>query len=240
MFFAHPRFVHPHAVHTFLGLHFTNTVDPATLVTLVLAIVAIVGLVFTALALKKSQAQIELGQEQLTQTQREIELSRTEVEEAHRPVVVPVADRRRLDPAGPGVTPGPAVPKIVKDDVLMIPVENIGSGPAVQLEATITHWLTESGEGSAFGPGKQRSAMIAGLGVGGLMPLELKLHGVRGVSGFWLTLTYTDVAGKGWITKARYVPDRERYEDVTFNTQAEGPYGLKEDTELIKPVPAGS
>jgi hypothetical protein len=39
------------------------------------------------------------------------------------------------------------------------------------------------------------------------------------VPGFWLTLTYEDVAGKGWITKARYIANGNRYEDVTVNAQ---------------------
>ena len=123
---------------------------------------------------------------------------------------------------------------------IVVPIQNVGSGPALHLEARIDQWLTESGEWSQHGPGPQTPAAATGLGVGILAPLEIKLHGVRGVSGFWLTLTYEDVAGKGWITKARYIPDRDRYEDLTINTQAEGPYALKQDAELVKPVSPGS
>jgi hypothetical protein len=208
-----------------LAITSTTALTWTAIGTLVLAVVTLTAVVVSTIALR--------------QTRADIALSRKEVEEAHRPVVVPVADRRRLDPAGPGVSAGPTRPKPVKDEALMVPIENIGSGPALHLEARIVQWLTESGEWSQHGPGPQTPASAAGLGVGVVMPLEIKLHGIRGVSGFWLTLTYSDVAGKGWITKARYVPDRERYEDVTINTQAEGPYGLKSDAELVKPVPAG-
>ncbi len=58
----------------------------------------------------------------------------------------------------------------------------------------------------------------------------------RSQAWYWLTIAYQDVAGKDWITQAHYSADDERYEDVTFNTQADGPYGLKKDTDLVKPV----
>jgi hypothetical protein len=38
--------------------------------------------------------------------------------------------------------------------------------------------------------------------------------------GFWLTLTYEDVAGKGWITQARYIATDRRYTDVTVRNAA--------------------
>jgi hypothetical protein len=53
---------------------------------------------------------------------------------------------------------------------------------------------------------------------------------------YWLTLTYEDVARKGWITKARFVGSEDRYTDLTINTQEEGAYGLRKDSELLKPV----
>lgn len=181
---------------------FNGTWDWTAVGTLALAVVTGISLAF--------------GWRSLRQGQRE-------VEEAHRPVVVPVTDSREMEFAA-GLSKritSLAKPRMTEVDTLNVPVENVGSGPALQLEATITQWLTESGEWSAFGPGPQRSALVAGLGIGVLMPLEIKLHGVRGVSGFWLALTYSDVAGKRWITKARYVPDRRRYEDVTIHTHAE-------------------
>ena len=61
------------------------------------------------------------------------------------------------------------------------------------------------------------------------------IRGAADVPGFWLTLTYEDVAGKGWITKARYIATDRHYTDVTVNTQEEGPYGLRRDRALLKP-----
>jgi hypothetical protein len=69
---------------------FNGTWDWTAVGTLALAVATFVSLFFARIALKKTQDQIELGQQQLAQTQREIELSRSEVEEAHRPLIVPV------------------------------------------------------------------------------------------------------------------------------------------------------
>jgi hypothetical protein len=161
---------------------------------------------------------VKLTRRALTQSRDEIALSRKEVEEAHKPVVVPLADSRQMEfGAGlTGRTNWAAKPRLDTADILAVPIENVGSGPAVKLEARIDQWLTESGEWSSLGAGPQRSALVAGLGIGVLMPLEIKLHGLGRVSGFWITLTYEDVAGSTWATKARYVPDHERYEDVTI------------------------
>jgi hypothetical protein len=170
--------------------------------TLALAVATLLAVIVGAIALWQNRAAFGL--------------SRNEVEEAHRPVVVPVADRRRMDPAGPGGMPGLARPKIAAAGELLVPVENIGTGPAVTLEARIDTWLTESGEWSAIGVGQQTSAMTAGLGIHTLLPLEIKVPKVSDVSGFVLTLTYTNVAGQAWTTSARYIPTRERYENVTI------------------------
>jgi hypothetical protein len=161
---------------------------------------------------------VKLTRGALAQNQQEIALSRREVEEAHRPVVVPVADTRRMEPAGAGRPTGPAVPVVYEAGRLLVPVENVGSGPALRLEATVEQWLTEDGEPAALPPGTQKPAAAAGLGSGVLMPLEIGLERVTGLSGFWLSMIYSDVAGKRWVTSARFIPARGRYEDVTIES----------------------
>lgn len=101
----------------FWGLHFNHTWDLTAVGTLALAIATFVSLFFARNALKKTQAQIELGQSQLKQTQEEIGLSRKEVEQAHRPVLVPVADTNQ-EKSGRTMRSGPGV---VLGDVLSVP-----------------------------------------------------------------------------------------------------------------------
>lgn len=174
------------------GLEFTDTVDPATLATAVLAAVAIVGLFLT--------------RRSLTQTQSEIDLSRREVEDAHRPVVAPVATAR------PGVVSIDASSPLV----LAVPVVNVGMGPAMRIEAS-AKLLDAEGNPSLAPTGEQTPALVAGLGAGDTTTLTIKpSHWTTGVS-FELTVTYEDVAGKRWRTVGRWVNDRERYEGFTVD-----------------------
>ena len=202
-----------HSAHTFLGLHFTNTVDPAALVTLVLAIAAIIGLILT--------------RRSLNQTQEEIALSRKEVQEAHRPVVVPIV---AAEPPGVTITPiGPSKsrrifpmrPCVPEAGVLVVPVKNIGSGPALRVEASVKR-LNDDGSvwvGGAIEPKTPGTA--AGLGKDQTIHIPIHEHGWEERWSFELTLTYTDVAGKGWITTAGYVPNPGRYENVVIAEQSD-------------------
>jgi hypothetical protein len=189
-----------------LALEFSDTVDPATVATVVLAIVAIVGLILTRLALK--------------QTQSEIDLSRREVEEAHRPVVVPIADDRsmKLDP----FAPTSAKPTVVGDSELAVPVENIGAGPALRIEAS-AKLLDAEGKPSLAPTGPQTPATAVGLETGRMQVLRIRTNKwTIGVS-FELTLTYEDVAGKAWTTVGRYLDEHKRYEGVNIEPRAARP-----------------
>jgi hypothetical protein len=163
---------------------FHNTFDWTAVGTLALALATAVALV--------------LGWLTLRQTRSEIALSRREVEEAHRPVVVPVADDRVIGQLL-------AKPQVRNRKELFIPIENIGAGPALDLWAKVK--IADSDEA-------QRQAIIAGLGVNRLLPLWIVLHGRRDVSpedGFHLTVTYADVSGKEWITYGYWTPASNRW-----------------------------
>ena len=170
-----------------LALEFTDTLDLATLATFVLALVAIVGLVLT--------------RRSLGQTQAEIDLSRREVEEAHRPVVVPQPLSR---------------PTVATGEALVVPVANVGMGPALRIEAS-ARLLDSKGSPSLAPTGEQTPALVTGLGAGGTTPLEIKTsHWTTGVT-FELSVTYEDVAGKRWQTTGRWINDRARYEGLMID-----------------------
>lgn len=172
----------------------------------------------------------------LKQAQGEIALSRREVEEAHRPVLVPLADSRPLEVVETGLDGPPAArPLFLGEGQMAVPIENIGTGPALRVEASV-QILNPDGGPTGVGTGGMESAMLAGIKASGSAAPIIKIRGLVDVPGFWLTLTYEDVAHKGWITKARYIETGRRYEDVTVNTQEAGPYGLRKDHQLVKPV----
>jgi|ERR1039458_352208 hypothetical protein len=104
-----------------VGLEFSDNVDPAVVVTFALAIAAVIGLVLTRLSLKH--------------TKQEIDLSRKEVEEAHRPVVVPVFDKTFMDLGTDGRFE--KAPQLLQTDKLVVPLENVGQGPALNTKMMV-------------------------------------------------------------------------------------------------------
>jgi hypothetical protein len=172
-----------------------------------LAFATFVSLFFARNALKKTQAQIELGQSQLKQTQEEIGLSRKEVEQAQRPVLVPVADTNQ-DKADRNLTSGP---QLFLGDVLGVPVQNIGSGPALRIEATVE--AINPIESVPWG-GLPVGRLVPGIGVSELFVLEFTLRGISEVPGFNLALTYEDVAGNRWTTTGHWMRQPGVYADL--------------------------
>jgi hypothetical protein len=176
-----------------LGLEFTDDVDPTALATAALALLTVVALWFTWRSLK--------------QTKQEIRLSRDEVEQAHRPVLVPVLDNTRAMSL-PDAQTRPAVP-VVPGNRIYVPVENIGAGPALDVEMGIT--LTAQQLPDAYAG--EHTIKAPGIGIGHLTTLEQPLAGASSFAGttagflsspFDLRLTYLDVAGKRWLTTARF------------------------------------
>jgi hypothetical protein len=159
-----------------------------------------------------------------------------EVEEAHRPVLVPLADSRPLEVGYPDLPEALAAgPFYLGEGRLAVPIENIGTGPALRVEASV-QMLNPDGGPTGVGTGGIEPAVLSGIRASGTVMPIIRINGLADVPGFWLTLTYDDVAGKGWITKARYIQTHTRYEDVTVNTQKEGVYGLRQNRDLINPV----
>jgi len=153
---------------------------------------------------------LAIASSSLKQTQREIDLSRREVEEAHRPVVVPVSDHRLLDAAYNGVTNTLLMcPKTTTAEVLTVPVENIGSGPALQIRAVASPSSSDH----------PTQAMLSGLAANGKAPLDFAIPKLVDdqVPDFQLSVTYEDVAGKTWVTLARYAAARTVYEDIEIS-----------------------
>jgi hypothetical protein len=195
---------------------FNGTWDWTAVGTLTLAIVTGVSLAF--------------GWKSLRQGQRE-------VEEAHRPVVVPVADLRKM--AVPTLGELQASPQLAGSQWLVVPVENIGAGPAIDLEATITLYDLKT-YGIAEQPPQLQAAM-AGLSTSRLTALMIALIGFdpkgEPVS-FRLTITYADVAGKEWVTVASWTPTLNRYWKMTIGPLEKDSdvYRVKHDPNIVKQV----
>jgi hypothetical protein len=198
---------------------FHNTFDWTAIGTLALAVVTGISLAF--------------GWGSLRQTQQEITISRQEVEQAQRPVVVPVADHRRISPALPGVGDGPAMPRVYEEGKLLAPIENIGSGPALRIVASVK-LRDEVGNPSVGPDGPKVPAYVAGLGTGVILPLSIGAHGWQSGVNFQLDVEYDDVAGKGWKTTSLFVSGH--YE----GTSIEECVRTRPLSGMVAPVPPGA
>jgi hypothetical protein len=177
---------------------FNDTWDWTAVGTLALAAVTFVLLVIAAISLR--------------QTRKEIGLSRKEVEEAHRPVVVPVADQRSVSLMlrhNKGSSEHVAMPDALETHVLFAPIENIGAGPALRVEATASSLDPDSASQDVH-----TSDAMAGMGKGWLIALRIGWQDWESETSFKLIITYDDVADQKWATTANYRAKDKQYSDV--------------------------
>jgi hypothetical protein len=178
-------------------LAFAGNWDATALGTLALAAVTAVSLVFGWVSLHQGQR---------------------EVEEAHRPVLVPLADPRPMGMVETGLSePTSARPLLLGEGQLVVPIENIGTGPALRVEVSV-QMLNPDGGPTSVGTGGMEPAVLTGIKASGSVAPIVKIRGLADVPGFSLTLTYEDVAGKSWITKSRFIVTARRYTDIAVNT----------------------
>jgi hypothetical protein len=192
------------------ALEFGDSFDLTAVGTLTLAVVTLWLVLVSRRALRQAQMGIE-------QTQREIELSRQEVEEAHRPVLVPIIDDfKRIQPYGSDERA--ARPFWAPSSHLVVPVANIGSGPALDVELALTPRNDAGDFSDAWGDAKHTSNIV-GVGVGAVSATPTRIPELSdGVPNFEIWITYLDVAGKQWVTSAKYlIVGGGRYIDLSID-----------------------
>jgi hypothetical protein len=183
------------------GLHFKPEWDLTAAGTLALALVTLISLGFAAWS--------------LIQTQREIKLSRREVEEAHRPVIVPVADERLISVGvGASSRQHAAIPQVLKNNALTLPLENIGAGPALDVKVSVTR-----SEAQQF---PQGPAKLAGMAKDFLAVMQVDAPGWQRQWDFHVRVLYRDVAETPWFTTAQWNAVDRRYENVRIGRDEEG------------------
>ena len=167
-----------------------------------------------------------IGWLSLRQTKSELALSRHEVEGAHRPVVMPVV-----------YPPNRNMPRVNNQGCLELPVQNIGTGPALRVEESVyllsgTDWIM--GGEAALHP----SGSVGGIAVGQMAWCLGQVRPSGGLRDFWLYLTCDDVSGKGWLTVAQSNAQQLRFTDIGINPVADGPYQMRGEADRVKAVPA--
>ncbi len=145
-------------------------------------------------------------------TRRAVNQSGTEIERAHRPVLVPKIDAaQNFQPWGSGAVPlAPAM----DHRTLFVPIRNVGSGPALKVGA---HVAFGDAEGQPSTSGIEATAETELAGISHNEPwvvLSFRQTPVDQMIGFVLTLTYEDVAGQAWNSVARYSQATQTFPDI--------------------------
>ena len=119
-------------------------------------------------------------------TRRALTESRKEVQEAHRPVVVPLNDNREIPVVlGAAGHPQERARPFGSHESLYLPVENIGSGPA--LDVLVRVWALD-------GPGARLEVEVSGLGVQRPVSVSIRWPELgAGAPTFAFELVYADV-----------------------------------------------
>lgn len=132
------------------GVEFTDDVDPTALATFILAAITLATVLVGGIALRR--------------TRSEIDLSRREVEEAHRPVLIPIIDATQELHLWDATTKHPVRPFFREASRVVVPIKNIGSGPALDITASLTP-RNDAGEFSEAWGDKKHTSNLVGLGV---------------------------------------------------------------------------
>ena len=169
---------------------------PTALATFVLAVITLVSVIVGGLALRKAQ--------------NEIDPSRREVEEAHRPVLIPVIDETQSLSEYDANTASLLRPYYKDAARVVIPIKNIWSGPALSITAAITP-RNDAGDFSEVWGDNKHSATVVGLGVSEVYAVAVYADRLGDLPNFDLWLTYEDVAGKTWQTSAKFLKQSSEF-----------------------------
>jgi hypothetical protein len=168
------------------------------IVTAVLAVAAICGARYAKDALDTARADLRTAQDQLEGTQR--------------PLVVPSTGTQPLVMRG-GYS---------ADNTLVIPVDNIGPGPALEIRGEV-ELLDVEGQPSTNRGAVLRSITAEALAGAAPRPpsdLRFRAPGWQEGASLCLTLHYRDVAGNRWRTTARFHGEPPEWREVTPESAA--------------------
>jgi hypothetical protein len=163
------------------ALQFSGDVDPTAVVACVLALLTLALLVVVVRALHLTQQEVDRWRDQVGQSQR--------------PVVVPIHSTMQM-------------PVYQGHGELLVPLENIGAGPALDLHLFVTPRDANGGVSPAWGEVKHTGA-ASGLAAAKTTPVEVRAWGLGGLTSFDVWVTYFDLAGSEWVTSAKYLASEE-------------------------------
>jgi hypothetical protein len=183
-------------VHTVHLVSRNSGWDPTAIGTIALAAVTFVLAVATIALAWYGKGSLDRTDEALKQTQDELALSRSEVQEAHRPVLTFRSTRFAEWRVGDYGLAG-----------IVFMCENIGAGPAIDVVLRIQlrgdDGRVTTGNGTRWWTG-----LTMGVGRGTLGEITVAVDGLASLPCFAFELTYADVADQQWFSSGIYLLGR--------------------------------
>jgi hypothetical protein len=141
--------------------------------------------------------------------------TRAELEGSQRPVVVPLASNLLIEnpvpprvvmPKGAHQTEVQARPTSLEGGMLMVPVSNIGKGPALSVTVIVIGRTDTGGYSESWG-NRMNDGYAYAVAVGETVPILVAVDqlGTGSTPSFDLMIAYRDLAGRNWCTEARYI-----------------------------------
>jgi hypothetical protein len=193
-----------------------HTLDWVGLGTLILAGATFALAVVTVLAVLD-------GKREISATLEQAEIARRSLEAGQRPVLVPIVDpvRRYSDIGAPHAFP--LVPTVRSHRELLIPVINVGVGPALSVRVQVS-MRDQNGDASPM-PTVTGQGAAASIAAGESVTLRLSLDlNTSGTSGLILLLSYYDLGEKKWSTSVLYSASQTKVRSLRIDSP--GPQGL--------------
>jgi hypothetical protein len=213
-----------------VALEFSDTFDLEVVGTVLLTFVTLLAVGAALLSLKQTREQISISRKEVEEAHRAAVVPvvrKTFIDLPARPprwraLWQTPRSRSRLgarlpssllsrvtaiNPDGAGEKPEWR-PTLTDDGNLVVPVENVGPGPAFDVVAWVE---TESDEVVPMSRGPLSSQNVAGLGNSSVAFLEVYCRW-RSIPNFELTIEYEDAAGTAWKTISAFVAGPGEYE----------------------------
>lgn len=152
---------------------------------------------------KEAQATLE----QAHASQALVTLTQQQMSAAVTPIVIPVADSTRTVTLPNFASTLDLTPRTIEGRVFLVPVVNVGTGPALGVGAVVTRL-----DGPEPVKPRQNGARVAALAAGADVFMRLRIAVADTIRGrFGLTLEYNDVLGSRYEVTAHYEPTSQSY-----------------------------
>jgi hypothetical protein len=143
------------------------------------------------------------GKREISATREQAEIARQALEAGQRPALVPIVDPSRTFEDIGSAFGSRLVPTVRSGGMLLIPVTNVGAGPALSVRVQVK--IRDADGDASAAPPVQGEAAATSVAAGESIAVAVSLDThIADSTGFVLLASYYDLAAKLWTTSVQY------------------------------------